>query len=70
MGWHLLTFYLTENWKQNYWHWVEANVRVMEYLQKYTDVDKAEEKYYLVSQKMPAPLENDTEHTCDENVWL
>lgn len=49
---------------------MEVNVRVVEYLQKYTDVDKAEEKYYLVSQKMPAPLENDTEHTCDENVWL
>ena len=42
----------------------------MEDLQKYRDVDKAEQRYYLVSQKMPAPLENDTKHIYDENVWL
>lgn len=58
------------NWKQDYWHWAEADVRVMEDLQKYRDVDKAEQKYYLVSQKMPAPQENDTKHIYDETVWL
>lgn len=57
MGWHLLTFHLTENWKQDYWRWVEADIRVMKNLQKYRDGDKAKQKYYLVPQKMPAPLE-------------
>lgn len=38
-------------------------------LQIYRDMDKAKQKYYLVSQKVPAPLENDTEHICDEDVW-
>lgn len=32
------------------------------------DVDKAEQKYYSASQKMPAPLENATKHIYDENV--
>lgn len=70
MGWHLLTFYLTENWKQDYLHWVEMDVKIMEDLQKCRDMDKAEEKYYLVSQKMAALLQNDTVHIYVENVWL
>jgi len=40
----------------------------MEDLQKYRDMDKAKQKYYSVSQKMPVVLANDTEHIYDENV--
>lgn len=43
-------------------------VKIMEDLQKYRDMDKAEEKYYLVSQKMAALLQNDTVHIYVENV--